>query len=82
MFFLWSIWYDMLMQIMYPKETVKLRKKSALLQVKPRETVGARHAMQSRVLMLTGVRGGTSLRTAGACSVCAEPFKDLSSVCF
>lgn len=32
MLFLWSIWYDMLMQIMDPKETVKLRKKSALLQ--------------------------------------------------
>ena len=33
MLFLWSIWYDMLMQIMYPKETVKLRKKSTVLQL-------------------------------------------------
>lgn len=67
MLFLWSIWYDMLMQIVYPKETVKLRKKSTL-QVRQRETVGAGCSMQ-RAEFSCSWGQGASLRTAGACSV-------------
>ena len=58
MLFLWSIWYDMLMQIVDPKETVKLRKKSALLQVKQCETVGAGRSMQRAEFSCSGDQGG------------------------
>lgn len=72
MLFLWSIWYDMLMQIVYPKETVKLRKKSTLLQVRQCETVGAGRAMQRAAFSCSRGWGGAPACEQQVPAVCMQ----------